>query len=114
MKINKIREMSSPELEKELGELKSELFKLRFSLATNGLENPMKIKEVKKDIARINTILRQRELEEAKNDVERQQNTNDSLRTEIYELASLDKIQLVAQEDGLQYNNENIIVVKDN
>ena len=66
MKINKIREMSSPELEKELGELKSELFKLRFSLATNGLENPMKIKEVKKDIARINTILKQRELEETK------------------------------------------------
>ena len=50
MKINKIREMSSPDLEKELGELKSELFKLRFSLATNGLDNPMKIREVKKDI----------------------------------------------------------------
>ena len=62
MKINKITEMSSPELEKELGELKTELFKLRFSLATNGLDNPMKIKEVKKDIARINTVLRQREL----------------------------------------------------
>ena len=62
MKISKITEMSSPELEKELGELKTELFKLRFSLATNGLDNPMKIKEVKKDIARINTILRQREL----------------------------------------------------
>jgi len=62
MKINKIKEMSSPELEKELQELKSELFKLRFSLATNGLENPMKIKEVKKDIARIHTILRQREI----------------------------------------------------
>ena len=67
MKNNKIKEMSSPELEKELVELKSELFKLRFSLATNGLDNPMKIKEVKKDIARINTILKQRELEEAKN-----------------------------------------------
>ena len=67
MKINKIKEMSSPDLEKELGELKSELFKLRFSLATNGLDNPMKIKEVKKDIARIKTILKQRELEEAKN-----------------------------------------------
>ena len=67
MKINKIREMSSPELEKELGELKAELFKLRFGLATNGLENPMKIKEVRKDIARIKTILKQRELEEAKN-----------------------------------------------
>ncbi len=62
MKISKINEMSSPELEKELGELKTELFKLRFSLATNGLDNPLKIKEVKKDIARINTILRQREL----------------------------------------------------
>ena len=62
MKINKINEMSSPELENELSELKTELFKLRFSLATNGLDNPLKIKEVKKDIARINTILRQREL----------------------------------------------------
>ena len=66
MKINKINEMSSPELEKELSELKSELFKLRFSLATNGLENPMKIKEVKKDIARINTILTERKLAENK------------------------------------------------
>ena len=62
MKINKIREMSSPDLEKELSELKNELFKLRFSLATNGLDNPMKIKEVKKDIARIKTVLREREL----------------------------------------------------
>ena len=67
MKISKIREMSSPDLEKELGELKTELFKLKFSLATNGLDNPMKIKEVKKDIARVNTILKQRELGEAKN-----------------------------------------------
>ena len=65
MKINKIREMSSPELEKELGELKTELFKLKFSLATNGLDNPMKIKEVKKDIAKINTILTERKIAEA-------------------------------------------------
>ncbi len=64
MKISKIKEMSSPELEKELTELKSELFKLRFSLATNGLDNPMKIKTVKKDIARIKTVLRERELKE--------------------------------------------------
>ena len=64
MKINKIKEMSSPDLEKELGELKSELFKLRFSLATNGLDNPMKIKEVKRDIARIKTILTQRKMAE--------------------------------------------------
>ena len=65
MKINDIRKMSSPDLEKELGELKSELFKLRFSLATNGLDNPMKIKEVKKDIAKINTILTERKLTNA-------------------------------------------------
>ena len=66
MKINKIREMSSPDLEKELGELKTELFKLKFSLATNGLDNPMKIKKVKKDIAKINTVLTERKIAEAK------------------------------------------------
>ncbi len=62
MKNNKLKDMSSPELEKELSELKSELFKLRFSLATNGLDNPLKIREVRKDIARVKTILREREL----------------------------------------------------
>ena len=66
MKINKIRDMSSPELEKELGELKTELFKLKFSLATNGLDNPMKIKEVKKDIAKINTVLTERKIADSK------------------------------------------------
>ena len=69
MKNNKIKEMSSPELEKELGELKTELFKLKFSLATNGLDNPMKIKEVKKDIARINTVLTERKIAEKKGEI---------------------------------------------
>ena len=65
MKKNvKLVEKSSPELEKELSELKSELFKLRFSLGTNGLDNQMKIKEVKKDIAKINTVLTERKLAE--------------------------------------------------
>ena len=68
MKINKISEMSSPELEKELGELKTELFKLKFSLATNGIDNPMKIKEVKKDIAKINTVLTERKIASKKED----------------------------------------------
>ena len=58
--------MSSPDLEKELGELKTELFKLKFSLATNGLDNPMKIKEVKKDIAKINTVLTERKIADTK------------------------------------------------
>ena len=66
MKIDKIREMSSPDLEKELGELKTELFKLKFSLATNGLDNPMKIKQVKRDIAKINTVLTERKMLDAK------------------------------------------------
>ena len=66
MKIDKIREMSSPDLEKELGELKTELFKLKFSLATNGLDNPMKIKQVKRDIAKINTVLTERKIAENK------------------------------------------------
>ena len=67
MKISKIKEMSSPELEKELSELKTELFKLRFSLATHGLDNPMRIKDVRKDIARINTVLTERKIAESKN-----------------------------------------------
>ena len=62
MKNKKLNEMSSPELEKELSELKSELFKLRFSLATNGLDNPMRIREVRREIARVKTILRKNEL----------------------------------------------------
>ena len=62
MKINEIKKMSLSDLEKELGELKQELFKLRFSLATNGLDNPMKVKEVKKDIARINTVITEKKL----------------------------------------------------
>ena len=69
MKNSKLKDMSSPELEKELSELKSELFKLRFSLATNGLDNPLKVREVKKDIARIKTILRQRELNNNKGEI---------------------------------------------
>ncbi len=69
MKINKIREMSSTDLEKELGELKTELFKLKFSLATNGLDNPMKIKEVKRDIAKINTVLTERKIADKKGEI---------------------------------------------
>ena len=65
MKANEYKKMTSSDLEKELVELKSELFKLRFQLATNGLDNPMKNRNTKKDIARIKTVLREKELEEA-------------------------------------------------
>ena len=62
MKASEFREKTQMELQKELGELKSELFKLRFQLATSQLENPMKLKDVKKSIARVKTIMREREL----------------------------------------------------
>lgn len=67
MKASKIREMSSQELQQKLMELKSELFNLRFQMATGQLENPMRVREVKKDIARIKTIIRERELKAVEN-----------------------------------------------
>lgn len=62
MKVNEIREMSVVELNQKLASLKEELFNLRFQLATGQLENPMRIKAVKKTIARVKTILREQEL----------------------------------------------------
>lgn len=62
MKANKIREMSVNELEQKLVELKGELFNLRFQMATGQLENPMRVRDVKKSIARIKTILKEKEL----------------------------------------------------
>ena len=62
MKASELREKTQAELDQELLELKSELFKLRFQLATNQLDNPMRLKEVKKSIARVKTVIREREL----------------------------------------------------
>ena len=62
MKANEIRQLTDNELDDKLLELKSELFNLRFQLATGQLDNPMRIKAVRKDIARVQTILREREL----------------------------------------------------
>lgn len=62
MKINDIREMTPDELESELLKQKNELFNLRFQHVTGQLENPVKIREVRKDIARILTVIRENEL----------------------------------------------------
>lgn len=59
MNSNKLRDLTADELIVKLNDLKSELFNLRFQLATGQLDNPMKIKNVKKDIARVKTILRE-------------------------------------------------------
>lgn len=62
MKAKEIRQMSGNELDARLLELKTELFNLRFQLATGQLDNPLRIKSVRKDIARVKTILKEREL----------------------------------------------------
>lgn len=62
MKAKEIRQMTDQELDTQLLDLKSELFNLRFQLATGQLDNPMRIKVVRKDIARIKTVIREREL----------------------------------------------------
>jgi len=62
MKIKEIRDMASQELSDKLRGLKEELFNLRFQNATNQLENPMRIVAVKKDIAKVMTVLKEQEL----------------------------------------------------
>ena len=62
MKINEIKDLTNEELNQKLEDLKKELFNLRFQHATNQLDNPRVITEVKRTIARIKTILREREL----------------------------------------------------
>ena len=67
MKATELRENNLPELQDKLTKLKEELFNLRFQLAINQLENPMRITAVKKDIARIKTIIREAELKDSAN-----------------------------------------------
>ena len=67
MKAKELRENNLPELQNELTKKKEELFHLRFQLAINQLENPMRINDVKKDIARIKTIIRENEIKDSQN-----------------------------------------------
>jgi len=62
MKVKDLRDMNDAELTQKIDDLKGELFNLRFRLVTGQLENPMRINEVRKTIARVKTILREREL----------------------------------------------------
>ena len=62
MKINEIRDLSSQEIVDKIKDLKEELFNLRFRHASGQLENPMSINLVKKDIARVNTVIRARQI----------------------------------------------------
>ena len=65
MKASELRESTIEELQTKLKDLKEELFNLRFQLAINQLENPARIKAVKKDIARVSTVIREYQLAES-------------------------------------------------
>ena len=65
MKIQQFRDMSRPEMERKFQELKKDLFNLRLQHATNQLDNPMRINQVKKDIAKVLTAMREADLKEA-------------------------------------------------
>ena len=67
MNAKEIRQSTLPELNEQLTKLKEELFNLRFQLAINQLENPMRIVAVKKDIARIKTVIRETEIKNSTN-----------------------------------------------
>lgn len=63
MKTNEIRKLSTEEINKKIAETKEELFNLRMKQATGSLENPTRIRELRKTVARLKTILREREIE---------------------------------------------------
>ncbi len=65
MELKKMREMTDIELNTELAKMKKELFNLRFQHVTGQLENPVKMRELKKDIARVKTVIREKELAKA-------------------------------------------------
>ncbi|PHS34269.1 MAG: 50S ribosomal protein L29 [Alkaliphilus sp.] len=64
MRANSLRDLTDVELNQKLLDSKSELFNLRFQLATGQLENPLKIRTVRKDIARVKTVIREREIKQ--------------------------------------------------
>lgn len=67
MKASEMKKLSTAELKTKLKDLKAELFNLRFQLAINQLDNPMRVSAVKKDIARVKTVLRENEINNSKN-----------------------------------------------
>ena len=66
MKMTEIRKLTTENLNKKLEEIKTELFNLKFSAATGSLEKPHRIKELRHDVAKIKTVIRERELNEGK------------------------------------------------
>jgi len=72
MKLEKVREMNEAELNSELNKMKNEFFNLRFQHITGQLENPIKMRDIKRDIARVKTVMREKQIE-AENEFDEQQ-----------------------------------------
>ena len=101
MKANELRDMSAAELTKKLAELKEELFNLRFQHAINQLENPGRIETVKKDIARVKTVMRSNELNKrGRKNMERNLRKT---RVGVVVSDKMDKTIVVAVKDSVQH-----------
>ena len=106
MKASEIRELTAEELSAKLGELKKDLFNLRLQLATNQLDNTNKINEVKHDIARINTVIREKQIAEKACVREGNELSERALRkTRVGKVVSdkMDKTIVVAIEDRVAH-----------
>ena len=106
MKASEIRELTAEELSAKLGELKKDLFNLRLQLATNQLDNTNKINEVKHDIARVNTVIREKQLAEKAERRETNIMSERALRkTRVGKVVSdkMDKTIVVAIEDRVAH-----------
>ena len=106
MKASEVRDMTTEELESKLKDLKAELFNLRFQHSINQLENPMRIQVVKKDIARVKTILRENELkDEAQGKGGCTVSDRNIRKTEVGKVVSnkMDKTIVVAVEDSVKH-----------
>ena len=106
MKASEIRELTAEELSAKLGELKKDLFNLRLQLATNQLDNTNKINEVKHDIARVNTVIREKQLAEKAKRRETNIMSERALRkTRVGKVVSdkMDKTIVVAIEDRVAH-----------
>ena len=109
MELKKMREMTEVELNSELAKMKKELFNLRFQHVTGQLENPVKMREVKREIARVKTILREKEL--AKAEAYRKGGCNMTVernrrKTKVGVVVSdkMDKTVVVAIEDFVRHS----------
>ena len=106
MKAIDVRKMSSAELETKLADLKKDLFNLRLQHATNQLDNPVRIAEVKKDIARVKTIIREQQLAAAQEEEEKtMENRTSSRKTRVGLVVSdkMDKTVVVAIADRVAH-----------